>query len=72
MLPDRWSGIQTISKGDCMKTYDDDELNVLLEFAVREGYLEIEKLGNGKNYYRRTDKPLPLDEDEKLRGMFPN
>jgi hypothetical protein len=55
-----------------MKTYDDDELNVLLEFAVREGYLEIEKLGNGKNYYRRTDKPLPLDEDEKLRGMFPN
>jgi hypothetical protein len=53
------------------RPFDDDELNALLIYAVKEGYLESTTLENGKTYYRRTSKPLPFD-DKRLQGMFEN
>lgn len=40
---------------------DIDMDQVMLDLLVHEGYLVKQKMKNGKEWYRRTDKQLPKE-----------
>lgn len=36
-----------------------EEIDVFIKVALKDGFLEKQVMPNGKIYYKRTDKPIP-------------